>query len=134
MDVTNYIKSESSFVTKDDIGQARPVLTISAVDLVEVDNQQRLVVMFAGKEKGLPLNKTNGQLLAGAYGTESGNWIGQQVTLWVDATVMMAGKVVGGLRLTPSAAAAPAAPTAPPVAPPAAASVPPDEFDDDIPF
>lgn len=44
------------------------------------------VVYFAGKEKGLALNKTNGKTIAGLYGNDTAQWIGKLVTLYPTTT------------------------------------------------
>ena len=72
--------------------------------------------------KPMVLNVTSIRVLESAFGNESDDWKGKQVTVYVDPNVSFQGRVVGGLRLRPIKAKKPIA-TEPP------------EFDDDkIPF
>lgn len=125
MDVSEFITGNGALLKKEDIGKNRPIVTIETVDVTEFDGDKKLVLRFQGKEKGMALNKTNTLILAEAFGGETDHWTGQQIELWVDPYVTFAGKVVGGLKLTPKTSAAP-----PPPPPQAAAG----DFDDDIPF
>jgi hypothetical protein len=127
VNVSEFTESNSSFLKKEDIGDRRVKVIISRVGVTTFDDSsKKLVLHFQGKEKGVALNRTNTQVLAGAFGQESDGWLGQQVELWVDPYVTFGGKMVGGLKITPiRSAPIPQAP--PPVAPAA-------PFDDDIPF
>lgn len=122
MDVSGFLTSNGALLKKEDIGKHRPIVTIESVDITEFDGDKKLVLRFHGKDKGMALNKTNTLIIAEAFGHESDHWIGQQVELWVDPYVTFAGKVVGGLKITPV-----------PVKPP---PPPPTDFQDDseIPF
>ena len=127
MNVSEFTESSSGLLKKEDIGNARPKVMVERVAITEFDGQRKLVLHFQGKEKGLALNKTNAQILAMTYGTESDNWLGQLVELWVDPYVTFGGKMVGGIKLTPKS---------PPKSqqPAPANGAPPPPFDDDIPF
>lgn|SRR5262245_21145090 len=60
----------------------------------------KLVLSFKESLKGLPLNMSNGSLLAEITGTEDpSRWPGTEVELYVDENVVYAGKRVGGIRL-----------------------------------
>jgi hypothetical protein len=51
------------------------------------------VVYFEGKEKGLALNKTNGKIIAGMYGTKTEDWVGKRITLYPAMTTFGADTV-----------------------------------------
>lgn len=55
---------------------------------------------FSELEKPLILNQTNGALIQAITGSpESDDWIGKKIVLYSDATIMFAGRVVGGIRV-----------------------------------
>jgi len=51
--------------------------------------------------KPMVLNVTSIRVLEAAYGSDSDDWKGKQVTVYVDPNVSFQGRVVGGLRLRP---------------------------------
>lgn len=111
--------------------------TIESVELETLgqgsDQDTKPVVYFAGKKKGLVLNKTNGLQLAAAFGDETDGWAGKTITLF-SMKVQGPSGVVDGIRLRiPSDQVRPvkAAAQAVPADPKLAESV---DFDDDIPF
>jgi len=114
------------------MGRDVPV-TVKRVVLEEVgkERDERPVVYFQGKAKGLVLNKTNANTIAAAFGDDTDDWIGADVVLY-EASVDFQGKMVASIRvkLPPRAAAARAG-----RAVPAAVTAQPADLDDgDIPF
>lgn len=62
------------------------------------------VVYFEGKQKGLALNKTNANTIKDMYGKETDGWIGKPLTLvcaWTD----FQGKQTEAVRVRPTRAA-----------------------------
>lgn len=59
------------------------------------------VVYFAGKEKGLALNKTNGKTIAQLYGNDTAQWVGKLVTLF-PTTTEFGRETVDCIRVRPS--------------------------------
>lgn len=136
--------SNSNYLSKKDL--VRPILaTIARVEHENVamegeEEKLRYVLYFEGLHKGLVLNVTNGALIAQATGSEeSDGWIGRQIVLYHDPSVMMRGKAVGGIRVrAPRNQVAPAAPVVrapaprppppPPVTGPAAGELTPEEL------
>jgi hypothetical protein len=62
-------------------------LTITQVEfsdlrMVTGATKRKAVVHFAGTEKKLVLNKTNGDTIGDLYGTEATGWIGKRITLF----------------------------------------------------
>ena len=117
---------QSKFLKKDDF-PSPAVLTIKHVALEEVGRgENRWVLYFREKAKGIVLNATKIKQLEGRYGDDTDDWTGQRVKVEHDPTVMMGTQVVGGIKFTmPPAGAKPAAPPPPPAD---------DGFSDDIPF
>jgi len=132
----------SKYLRKEDIDGDK-LVTIKTIEKVNVAREDsapeyRWAMMFQEFAKPLILNSTNIQICEAVFGSDdSDNWLGKKVVLYVDPTIQLKGKIVGGLRLrAPRArAAAPAAAAqvneakGPPPGHPAAA-----DFDDDIPF
>jgi len=71
---------------------------IMRVDLEEVGNEEKLCAYFAGKEKGLVLNKTNATLIADSYGDDTDRWQGKKIILYPDKT-QFNGRIVPCLRV-----------------------------------
>ena len=99
---------ESKFLKKEDVmgQQGHGVLvTINAIQEQDVamtgeSEQIKLCAYFNELGKGLVLNSTNMQALAELTGSEEiEDWIGHQVVLYADQTIMFRGKRVGGIRL-----------------------------------
>jgi len=90
---------------------------IDSVTLESVgdDQDEKPVVSFLGKDKGLVLNKTNATLLSERFGDDTDGWTGKSIELTTER-VSFNGRLVDGIRVK--------VPTAAPA----------QEFDDDIPF
>lgn len=92
----------------------------------------KMVVHFAGAERGLVLNATNAKTMAAAYGDETAGWVGKPVELYAVETSYR-GEAMMGLRLrVPSVSTEQTVPPAEPPPDPL-----PDErehYDDDMPF
>jgi hypothetical protein len=117
----------SKFLRKEDFDEDQ-VCTIKGVQLEDMQGdkgEQRWVLYFRERDKGMVLNVTTIRVLEQAFGDDSDGWIGNKVKVYVDPNVSFQGKVVGGLRLMPPKKGAKAA-----VAKPAVE----EGFDDDVPF
>lgn len=120
---------QSKFLRKEDFDEDQ-VCTIRDCKLENVgkedDAEQRWVLYFREREKGMVLNVTTIRVLEQAYGGDSDHWVGNKVMVYVDPNVSFGGKVVGGLRLRTPKKQSVKAPTPPPAD---------DEFDNEkIPF
>lgn len=74
--------------------------TISVVQIEPVgqDKENKPVVYFVGKEKGLVLNKTNGMMIAYVFGDDTDDWGGAEIELYPTMT-SFAGKPVEAIRV-----------------------------------
>lgn len=116
----------------------RPVnVTVKAVKIEEVgrDKDQKPVLYFQGKTKGMVLNKTNSRTIAKIVGSEeTDDWNGVEIQLYPTETEF-AGEMVDCIRIRANKAQpgkAPASQSRAPQPPPVD-----DEFhasDDDVPF
>lgn len=61
---------------------------------------------FVGKDRRLILNAARRKVLTKSRGTNVDNWVGCTVTMYVDETVKMGGKQVGGIRFRSEVTAA----------------------------
>jgi len=99
---------ESKFLKKEDVmGQHGHGVLVSVNAIQEQDvamtgesEQIKLIAFFNELDKGLVLNSTNMQMLADiTHSEEIEDWVGCQVVLYADQTIMFRGKRVGGIRL-----------------------------------
>jgi len=116
----------STYLTQTDINSLSPQQRQVIVDHVEAkkvgdEKYLKLVTYFASLGKGLVTNITNGEVLAEISGsTDTDDWHGTHVEIYVDPNIGFGGKRTGGIRLRPT-------PTKEPQ------SVE-EDFDDEIPF
>lgn len=80
--------------------QGRAVrVTIERFEIEEVgDGDRKPCLYFAGKDRGIVLNRTNADTVSAAYGEETDDWIGQALELYPDKT-RFAGKMVDCIRV-----------------------------------
>lgn len=122
----------SNFLKAADLQGTTPTVTISNIKVEDIGEDRKPVIYFAGKEKGIVLNKTNANNIADIYGPETDDWIGQKVMLFT-TFVDFQGRSVEAIRIRAAAksnaakAEAPAKPKSPP-------QFDDDGADDDIPF
>lgn len=93
----------SSYIGKDDV-QSPVIARIKEViqEMVSGDDtkENKPVMHFADSNlKPMILNTTNWTVCEEAYGLDSDDWTGKPVEIYVDPSVMYAGKRVGGVRL-----------------------------------
>lgn len=92
----------SAFATKylkaSDLQGRDVTVKMGRVDQEKIGDDQKLILYFQGKEKGMVLNKTNANAIADVYGPETADWYGQAVTIF-EQMVDFQGKRVPGLRV-----------------------------------
>ena len=124
----------SNYLKASDLGGAQVRVTIDRVEMETLGQgaqaQDRPVIYFAGKEKGLVANKTNMSAIAAVYGDETDDWQGAEIVLF-ETMVDFQGKTTPAIRVK-------IPPRKPIVNKPAKSFVneasPPPILDDDIPF
>jgi arabinogalactan endo-1,4-beta-galactosidase len=110
--------------------QGRPAnVTISNVVYEDIGKgEEKPILHFQGKQKGMVLNKTNGNNIAAIYGPETEDWVGQPIVLF-EAMVDFQGKTVPALRVrAPQPKDRPVRQAPPPQA--LAPSYPPNDMDE----
>ena len=131
----------SDYIRSSDLNGREVRVVIKKVKIEEVgrEKEERPVIYFEGKEKGMVLNKTNANAIATAFGDDTDDWTGGEVILYVAMTEYQ-GKSIEGLRvkIAPSRAASrrpdPEVTTGVSERRRPAAQVDPDDLNDDIPF
>ncbi len=90
----------SKWLKADDLGDSEPIVTITHVVMEEVsNNEQKPVVYFKGKKKGMVCNKTNWNRIAYIHKSDdSDDWSGKDVTLYVEL-VSMQGEMKPAIRV-----------------------------------
>ena len=111
----------SQWLKADDL-QGRTVnCIISNVKMEKIGDDQKLVLEFQGKSKGMVLNKTNCSVISAVYGDETEDWMGQPIQVYPTECDYQ-GKRMACLRVripprprqAPAAAPGQAAPPPPP--------------------
>lgn len=92
---SNYLKADE-FVDNDTTVVIESIATESIGQ--GKDASDKLVLYFRGQDKGLVLNKTNANTIAGLYGDETDGWIGKPVILYA-TEVDFQGKQVLAIRV-----------------------------------
>jgi hypothetical protein len=88
----------SSYIKAADL-QGRPVrVTVESCQLEDLDGEQKPVLRFRGKQKGMVLNRVNAGTLSAALGDETAAWTGREIEIYPDQT-MFQGRMVACLRL-----------------------------------
>ena len=105
MGLSDYYKAESKWLRADDLREGMEIkLIIDHIEIEMVDRddgkapEEKAVVYFQAKEKGLMLNATNGKKLVEAYGDDLEGLRLKEVILYRD-TVDFKGTIVPCLRI-----------------------------------
>lgn len=108
---------ESKFLKKEDVGRGA-LATISGcvkknTAMEGADPEHKWCLTFHELDKPLVLNVINTMTIEQITGSDdTDNWIGKQIVLYEDPSVMYAGKIVGGIRVRAKKNAAPSPPPA----------------------
>ena len=90
------------YLKASDLKNQDATVTISGVVLEDVGSEgkkeEKAVVYFQGKDRGLVLNKTNSGVISDLYGDETDNWVGKMITMFPTQTDF-AGKSVECIRI-----------------------------------
>lgn len=129
----------SNYLKAADLQGRTAKVNIARVVTETIGHDEKAVLYFQGKEKGMVMNKTNGMTIAQMYGPETDDWAGGEIELY-PTMVDFQGKQVEAVRVR----IPPRAPTSRPTnvvpnardraAMAAQASQAEPDLDDDIPF
>mgnify|MGYP001609525779 CR=1 FL=1 len=96
---SRYLKSEE---IEHDLTLTIKKVVLETMETKDRGEQSKPVVYFVEQPKGFVCNKTNWSIIARAYGDESDDWAGKQITLGV-MDVEAFGDVVSAIRVRPPA-------------------------------
>jgi len=88
----------SNYIKASDLRGSQVTVTMQRIQIEEVGDGPKPVLYFQGKDKGLVLNKTNANTIAGMYGPEMDGWAGRPVTLFA-TQVDFQGRQVEAIRV-----------------------------------
>jgi hypothetical protein len=97
-DVTDLIQAKSDQLNADDLAGVPRVIEIT--DVSKGNAESPIMISYKG-DNGRPFKpcKTVRRILAAAYGNMTGEWLGKQLKLYCDNSVVYAGQEVGGIRI-----------------------------------
>jgi hypothetical protein len=92
----------SKYIKAADLGGKEFTLQIATVKIEDVGGQNneedRPVLYFVGRQKGVVLNRTNATAIAHRYGDDTDEWANKEVIIYPDTT-MFQGKMVDCIRM-----------------------------------
>lgn len=89
----------SKWLKYGDLQGARIKLVIESAGMTTIGNDQKLVIHFAGKQKGLVLNKTNAVTISEIAGSDdTDQWVGVPIVIYPTQTDFQ-GKRVDTIRV-----------------------------------
>jgi len=91
----------SKYLKAADLNGGEAVVTIKDCIMESLGEDRRPVLYFAGKEKGVVLNKTNATNISDAYGGDTDEWVGKKVVLYT-AYVDFQGRSMEAIRIRPA--------------------------------
>ena len=120
----------SKYVKASDLKGREVTVVIARAEVEKLGDDNKLVLYFQGAEKGLVTNRTNADRVSYLYGSNTDQWIGHEIVLYVDL-VSFQGRTVEAIRVKPPAKRADVQQPAQRI--PASAATPID-LDDSVPF
>lgn len=88
----------SKYLKASDLQGRNVTVKMGRAEVEKIGEDKKLILYFQGKEKGMVLNKTNANNIAGIYGGDTDDWYGKEITLF-EAMVDFQGKTVPALRV-----------------------------------
>lgn len=76
----------SNYLRAADLRDRAVDVTMHRVLMEDIGGEEKPVLYFAGKEKGLVLNKTNASTISGLWSPETDNWPGKKITIFPTQT------------------------------------------------
>jgi arabinogalactan endo-1,4-beta-galactosidase len=88
----------SKYLKASDLQGRQVTVKMARVEQEKIGDDEKPILYFQGKERGVVLNKTNANNIAAIYGYETDDWYGKEITL-VEAMVDFQGKSVPAIRM-----------------------------------
>lgn len=96
---------QSKWLKPEDLQGRKVTVTIARIEEETFKNngvvEAKLVLFFAGKQKGLILNKTKGVMMEKLYGEDYNGWINHRITMEPGWTTDRQGNQVGTIFFSP---------------------------------
>ena len=92
MDINDVYQTEGKHLKAEDLKGKKHRVTIVGTETVSFkgkdggSDEEKILVTFRGKDKGLVLNKTNALVIASQYGPNTDNWSGKEITIFPTTT------------------------------------------------
>ena len=87
----------SKYLKAADLQDRQVKVLMSRVETETIGDDDRPVLYFQGKEKGLVLNKTNANSISAVYGDDTEDWRGGEIVLF-ETMVDFQGKTMAAIR------------------------------------
>jgi len=88
----------SKFLKASDLQGRSYKVIIDRTAVEKVGQDQKLVVYFKGKQKGMVCNKSNAMMIAGVYSPQTDGWVGKEIKIYPGKT-QFNGQVVDTLKV-----------------------------------
>jgi hypothetical protein len=88
----------SNYLKATDLQDRNVIVSINYVKMDKIGEDDKPVLFFVGKEKGMVLNKTNANNIAAIYGDDTQAWRDKEIVLF-PAMVDFQGKTVEAIRV-----------------------------------
>ena len=99
MNINKIYQSNGNYLKAEDLKGRRVDVVISSANVEVIQDVEKIVLSFEGKEKKLVLNITNARMIADLLdATDTEAWIGKEITLRPDKTNYQ-GNLVDCLRV-----------------------------------
>jgi hypothetical protein len=100
MDASRFYEDKSKYLNASHFTRGELEVEIDHVEVEEVgrDREEKLVLYFKNRPKGLPLNATNYKTLESTRGPETDDWVGIRIKLY-QTKVEFDGKEVDAIRI-----------------------------------
>lgn len=89
----------SKWLKAADLKGQRIKVVIANVQVEDIGGEDKPVMHFQGKDKGMVLNRTNAGCIAAVYGDELDGWAGREIVLY-STKVPFQGRMVDALRVS----------------------------------
>ena len=88
----------SNYLKAADLQDRNVIVKMDRVEVEKIGDDEKPVLFFVGKDKGMVLNKTNASNIAAVYGDDTTDWRDQELVLFT-AMVDFQGKTVEAIRV-----------------------------------
>lgn len=90
----------SKYIKAADLKGREHTVVIAKCEIEKLGEDNKLVIYFQSREKGLVCNRTNADRIAYLYGSNTDAWTGREIILYPDM-VNFQGKVTEAVRVKP---------------------------------